>query len=149
MLSENRKLVYAGNGYNDINYRSLSEFHFTALGFFLKILDCLCEFIFFILFFFASLHITKSRKNNNIQITTIYMIYKPVEQTHYCVKFFRLLREKSVKCMCYLKIYIKVYLMHKTNLAQLIKRLRMDRNKIRSGGKIQNGGDHKFCRLTS
>ena len=24
----------------------------------------------------------------------------------------------------------------------------MDRNKIRSGNKIQNGGDHKFCRLS-
>ena len=46
------------------------------------------------------------------------MIYKPVEQTHYCVKvFFRLSREKSVQPMCYQKIYIKVYLMHKTNHA--------------------------------
>ena len=39
--------------------------------------------------------------------------------------------------------------MHKTINALLIKRLRMDRNKIRSGDKIQNGGDHKFCRLTA
>ena len=31
--------------------------------------------------------------------------------------FLRLSREKSVKTMCYLKIYIKVYLMHKTNYA--------------------------------
>ena len=31
--------------------------------------------------------------------------------------FLRLSREKSVKSMCYLKIYIKVYLMHKTNHA--------------------------------
>ena len=38
----------------------------------------------------------KSRKKNNIKITTIYIIYKPVEQTHYCVEvFFRLSREKE------------------------------------------------------
>ena len=29
------------------------------------------------------------------------------------------------------------------------KETEMDRNKIRSGDKIQNGGDYKFCRLTS
>ena len=39
MLSENRKLVYAGNRHNDIHYRSLPEIHFTASGFFLKIFD--------------------------------------------------------------------------------------------------------------
>ena len=39
--------------------------------------------------------------------------------------------------------------MYKTNHAYLIKRLRMDRNEIRSGDKIQNGGGHKFCRLMS
>ena len=73
----------------------------------------------------------KSRKKNNyIKITTI---YKPIEQTHYCVDvfffcfffffvfFFRLYRKNSVrvKCMCYLKIYIKVYLIHKTNHAYM------------------------------
>ena len=31
--------------------------------------------------------------------------------------FLRLSREKSVKSMCYLKIYIKVYLIHKANHA--------------------------------
>ena len=31
--------------------------------------------------------------------------------------FLRLSREKSVKSMCYLQIYTKVYLMHKTNHA--------------------------------
>ena len=30
------------------------------------------------------------------------------------------------------KIYIKVYLMHKTNHAELVNRQRTDRNKIRS-----------------
>ena len=35
----------------------------------------------------------------------------------YLCRFLRLSREKSVKSMCYLKIYIKVYLMHKTNHA--------------------------------
>ena len=34
-----------------------------------------------------------------------------------CRSCLRLSREKSVKSMCYLKIYIKVYLMHKTNHA--------------------------------
>ena len=58
-----RKLVYAGNRYNDIHYRSLPEIHFTASGFSLKTFDCLCVFVFVSFFFFASLHITKSRKN--------------------------------------------------------------------------------------
>ena len=60
----------------------------------------------------------KKKKKNNIKVATIYMFYKPVEQTHYCVEFFfRLSREKSVQYMRYQKIYIKVYLMHKTNHA--------------------------------
>ena len=89
MLSENRKLVYAGNKYNEIHYRSLPKIHFTASGFFLKMFDRLCVFVCFFLVF---KHIIVS-------------------------KFFRLSREKSAKSMCYLKIYIKVYmyLMHKTN----------------------------------
>ena len=58
--------------------------------------------------------------------------------------FLRLSREKSVKSMCYLKILIKVYLMHKMNHAQLINRRRMDRNKIRTGDEIRNGCDHKI-----
>ena len=65
-------------------------------------------------FFFASLHVMKSRK----KITTIvYRVYKPVERTLLCLSFFRLSREKTVISMCYLKIYIKVCLMHKTNHA--------------------------------
>ena len=59
--------------------------------------------------------------------------------TYLCRSFLRLLCEKSVKSMCYLKIYVKVYLMHKTNHAELVNRQRMDRNKIWSGDKIQNG----------
>ena len=43
--------------------------------------------------------------------TTIYFLRLPVSN------FLRLSREKSVKSMCYLKIYIKVYLMNKTNHA--------------------------------
>ena len=37
-------------------------------------------------------------------------VYKPVDQAHYCVEgfFFRLSRERSVKSMCYVKIYINV-----------------------------------------
>ena len=46
MISENRKLVSAGNRYNDIHYRSLPEIHFTASGFFLKTFDRLCVFVF-------------------------------------------------------------------------------------------------------
>ena len=53
----------------------------------------------------------KSRKKKTLKITTI---YKPVEQIH-CVEVFT--REKSIKSMCYLKMYIKVYLMHFTNHA--------------------------------
>ena len=43
------------------------------------------------------------------------MIYKPIEQHFIVSKFFRLSRKKSDQSMCYQKIYIKVYLMHKTN----------------------------------
>ena len=61
-----------------------------------------------------------------------------------CRSVLWLSREKSVKSMCYLTIYIKVHLTHKTNHIQLVNRRRMDRNKIRSGGKIQNGCDRKI-----
>ena len=56
MLSENRKLVNAGNRYNDIHYRSLPEIHFTALGFFF-VRFCLCFFLVF--FFCESTHYEK------------------------------------------------------------------------------------------
>ena len=46
MMSENRKLVYAGNRHNDIHYRSVPEIHFTASGFFLKTFDRLCVSVF-------------------------------------------------------------------------------------------------------
>ena len=109
-----RKLVYAGNVYNDIHYRLLPEIHFTASGFFLKTFDRLC--FFFGLSFCESTHYEMQKKN--MKITKIYMIYKPVEQTHCCVDvFFRLSREKSVQPMCYQKICIKMYLMHKTSHA--------------------------------
>ena len=62
----------------------------------------------------------------------------------YLRRFLRLSREKSVKSMCYLKIYIKVHLMHKTNHAKLVSRRRRDRKRIRSGDKIQNGGDSQI-----
>ena len=58
----------------------------------------------------------KSRKKN-IKITTI---YKPDEQTHYCVgAFLRLSCEKSVKSMCYLKLYIKMSLCTKQIMLSL------------------------------
>ena len=84
MLSENRKLVYAGNRYNDIHYRSLSEIHFTASGFFGPFVVSFWSFFFFFFFFFfcVSTHYEKQKK---IKIT---IIYKPVEQTHYCVDLF-------------------------------------------------------------
>ena len=62
----------------------------------------------------------KNRRKKNIKITTI---YKPVRQiTLLCLFFFfffffRLSRGKSVKSMCNLNVYIKVYLMHKMNHA--------------------------------
>ena len=72
MLSENRKLVYAGNRHNDIHYRSLPKIHFTASGVFLKTFDrfvrfCLCDFVsifFFFFFFFVceSTHYEKQKK---------------------------------------------------------------------------------------
>ena len=66
-----------------------------------------------------------------------------------CRSILRLSREKSVKSMCYLKIYIIVYFVHKTNHATLVNRWSTDRNKIQSGDKIKNGCDCKFCWLTS
>ena len=52
----------------------------------------------------------RRKKKTTLKITTI---YEPqVKQTHFCVGFYRLSREKSVKSMCYLKNYITVYLMH-------------------------------------
>ena len=47
--------------------------------------------------------------NNNLQTSRT--------NTLLCRSFFRLSPEKSVKSMCYLQIYIKVYIMHKTNHA--------------------------------
>ena len=68
MLSENRKLVYAGNRHSDIHYRSLPDIHFTASGFFLKAFDRLCVFvfvsvwsIFFSSFFCESTHYEKQK----------------------------------------------------------------------------------------
>ena len=49
----------------------------------------------------------KSRGGGTLKITTI---YKPVEQIH-CVEVFTDYHMKRAS-MCYLKIYIKVYLMH-------------------------------------
>ena len=79
MLSENRKLVYAGNRHNHIHYRLPPEIHFTTSGFFLKIFDLLSVFVFvsfcsffFFFFFFLRIYIMKSRKkkthknNNNL-----------------------------------------------------------------------------------
>ena len=64
MLSEKRKLVYAGNRHNDINYRSLPEIHFTASGFFLKTFERLCVFV-LVSFFCESTHYEKQRKKKN------------------------------------------------------------------------------------
>ena len=73
------------------------------------------------------------RYNNNI-----------LSFAYLCQSFLRLSREMSVKSMCYRKIYIKVYLVHKTNHDKLVNRRRMDRIKVRSGDKIQNGCDRKI-----
>ena len=126
--------------------RSLPEIHFTVSGFFLKTFDRLFVFVFvsFCSFFCESTHYEKQKKKKKKKKK------KKRWNKHIILsKFFRLSREKSVKSMCYQKIYIKVYLMHKPNHAYLIRRLRMHRNKIRSSDKIQDGGDHKFWRLTS
>ena len=93
----------------------LPEIHFTVSGLFLKNFDCLCVFVFVSFwscfsFSFASLHIMKSRKNiknknnNNLQTGRT--------NTLLCRSFYRLSRKTSVKSICYLEVYIKVYLMH-------------------------------------
>ena len=100
VLSEYRELVYARDRYNDntISFACLKFIHFTASGFFLKIFDQVCAFLFLSLFVFdafcACLHIMKSKT--------------PVEQTHYFVVFFGSSREKRVKSMRYVEIYMKV-----------------------------------------
>ena len=81
MLSEYRKLVYAGDRYND-NKLSFAYLNSILLlqFFFLKIFYRLCVFVFvsfffffFFFFFFSSLHIMKKSKkdiyqnNNNLQ----------------------------------------------------------------------------------
>ena len=53
----------------------------------------------------------KQHKNNNLH--DLQTIRTNIIES----KFFRLSREKSVQSMRYQKIYIKVYLMHKTNHA--------------------------------
>ena len=70
MLSENRKLVYAGNRHNNMHYRSLPEIHSTASGYFPKdfwpfVRFCLCFFLVFFLFiyfFCESTHYEKQKK---------------------------------------------------------------------------------------
>ena len=137
-----------------IHYCSLTWNPFYCFRIFPKdfwplVSEFLSLFLLGVFFFFASLHIMKSRKrkkNNNIKNNN--NLQTGQTNTLLCWIFFRLSHEKSVKSMCYLKIFIKVYLMHKTNHAYLVNRWRMDRNTIRSGDKIQNGRDRKFCRLT-
>ena len=175
MLSENRKLVYAGNRHNGIHYRSLPEIHFTASGFFLKTFDRLCVFVFVsflvFFFFFASLHRkqnkaennnnkkqkkkkkkkqpkNKKKKKKNHKNNNLHDLQTGRTNTLLCRSFSDYHVKRAYSLCVIKKICIKVYLMHKTNHASLIRRLRMDRNKIRSGDKIQNGDDHKFCRLT-
>ena len=72
------------------------------------------------------------------------MINKPVEQIHYCVEVFQIIKwkERTVYVLSKNLHQSVPYAQNKSCLAY--KRLRMDRNKIRSGDKIQNGGDHKF-----
>ena len=70
-------------------------------------------FFFFFLLFCESTHYEKQKKQqhkNNKNLQTGH------GNTLLCRSFFfKLSREKSVKSLCYQKIYIKVYLMHKTN----------------------------------
>ena len=77
----------------------LPEIYFTASGFFLQIFDCLCVFVFVYFwscfsFFFASLHIMKSRKKKKktLKITTI---YEPVEKHILVSKFLQIITCKE------------------------------------------------------
>ena len=101
MLSENRKLVYAGNRHNDIHYLKCILLFQT----FPKDIGPFVLFLFLFLFglFFESAHYEKQEKNikkkkkkkKNIKRTTIYMIYKQVEQTDYCVEAFQIIMWKE------------------------------------------------------
>ena len=98
-------------------FMRLTEIHFTASGFFLKIFDCLCIlslFLFGLVFlFFASLHIMKSRKKEKKKnIENNNSLRTGRTNTLMCRSFYRLSHKKSVKPMSYLNSYIKVYLMH-------------------------------------
>ena len=95
MLSKIRKLVYADDRYND------NILLFAGLKSIL-------------LFRSKSTHYEKQKKqqqkhknNNNLQTSQT--------NTLLCQSFLRLSHKKSIKSMCYLKIYIKVYHMHITN----------------------------------
>ena len=110
MLFENRKLVYAGNRYNDIHcFRIFPKDFWSFMRFF-----GLC-FFFFFFFFFASLHIMKSRKKQknkkqtNKNKTKKKKNKKKKNKTNrsnkhiILSKFFRLSHDKSVQSMCYQK----------------------------------------------
>ena len=91
----------------------------------------------------------KKKKNTHTKITTI---YKPVEQIHYCVFFFAFVFFFQIITWKEREVYVLSKNLHQSvPYAQndLVNRRRMDRNKIRSGDKIQNGSDCKFCRLAS
>ena len=132
MLSEYRKLVYAGVRYNDntlsfANLKSillLQDFSKTFLTVCAFLSSFLFGLVFFFFFFFCeSTHYEKQRKKTNKKNKkkkhkNINNLQTGRTNTLFCRSFFfRLLRENSVKSMCCLKIYIKVYLMHKTNHA--------------------------------
>ena len=97
----------------------IPEIHFIASGFFLKFFDRLCVFVFvtfwsfffFFFFFFLLLFMCEfTHYEKHLQTGRINALL--------CLSFFfRLSHKNSVKSMCYLKIYIKVYLMHKANHA--------------------------------
>ena len=81
--------------------------HFTASGFFLKIFDCLCIFVFVsfwscfsFFYFFASLCITKSREIKTKKEKNITTIYELVEQTFYCVAVFTDYHVKRALSLC-------------------------------------------------
>ena len=137
-----------------IYYRSLTWNPFYCIRIFPKEFwpfECFFVFVsfwscFFFFFFFWRVYTLWKAEKKNIKITTQQFTNRSNKQIIVPKFFFlRLSREKSVKSMCDLKIY----LIHKTTHAQLVNRRRIDRNKIRSGDKIQNSRDRKFCRLMS
>ena len=144
-----RKLVYAGNRHNERHYHSLPEIHFTATGFFLKTFDRLCVCLcFFLVLFLRVYTLWKAEKKINKNSNNLHDLQTGRTNTLLWRSFSDYHVKRATVYVLSINLHQSVpYAQNESYLAY--KETGMDRNRIRSGDKIQNGGDHRFCRLTS